>query len=105
MLKNIENIDPRVLKTKNSEAMLLSKRAISDSKKSRFLKEQEAKRLLSNLGLKNSINVYKMNDIVNKFLLAGDEFMPGMHLKQTIFTYRAWGSFTKMEFHSKENLT
>ena len=37
----------------------------------------------------------KMNEIVNKFLLAGDKFMPEMHLKQLRFTYSAWGSFTK----------
>ena len=36
-----------------------------------------------------------MNEIVNKFLLAGDKFMPEMHLKQPRFTYSAWGSFTK----------
>ena len=39
--------------------------------------------------------MYKMNDIVNKFLLAGDEFMPEMHLKQPGFTYSAFGPFTK----------
>ena len=37
----------------------------------------------------------KMNEIVNKFLLAGDKFMPEMHLKQSGFTYSACGSFTK----------
>ena len=36
-----------------------------------------------------------MNEIVNKFLLAGDTFMPGMHLKQTRFTYSTCGPFTK----------
>ena len=36
-----------------------------------------------------------MNEIVNKFLLAGDKFMPGMHLKQPRFTYSACGPFTK----------
>ena len=36
-----------------------------------------------------------MNDIVNKFLLAGDKFMPGMHLKQPGFTYSACRTFTK----------
>ena len=36
-----------------------------------------------------------MNEIVNKFLLAGDKFMPGMHLKQLGFTYSACGPFTK----------
>ena len=36
-----------------------------------------------------------MNKIVNKFLLAGDKFMPEMHLKQPGFTYSACGPFTK----------
>ena len=36
-----------------------------------------------------------MNEIVNKFLLAGDKFMPDMHLKQPRFTYSACGPFTK----------
>ena len=39
--------------------------------------------------------LYKMNEIVNKFLLAGDKFMPEMHLKQPGFTYSACGLFTK----------
>ena len=36
-----------------------------------------------------------MNEIVNKFLLAGDKFMPEMHLRQLCFTYSACGPFTK----------
>ena len=36
-----------------------------------------------------------MNEIVNKLLLAGDKFMPEMHLKQPGFTYSACGPFTK----------
>ena len=36
-----------------------------------------------------------MTEIVNKFLLAGDKFMPEMHLKQPEFTYSACGLFTK----------
>ena len=36
-----------------------------------------------------------MNEIVNNFLLAGDKFMPEMHLKQRGFTYSACGPFTK----------
>ena len=73
-------------------------------KKSGFVKEQEAKVLLSNLGIKLPLNkipllcdilfwVYKMNDTVNKFLLAGDKFMPEMHLKQPGVTYSACGPF------------
>ena len=38
---------------------------------------------------------YKMNEKVNKCLLAGDKFMPEMHLNQHGFTYSACGSFTK----------
>ena len=40
-------------------------------------------------------NRYKMNEIITKFLLAGDKFMPEMHLKQPGFTYSACGLFTK----------
>ena len=36
-----------------------------------------------------------MNEIINKFLLVGDKFMPEMHLKQTGFTYSGCGPFTK----------
>ena len=36
-----------------------------------------------------------MNEIVNKFLLAGETFMPEMHWKQRGFTYSAYGPFTK----------
>ena len=38
--------------------------------------------------------LYKMNEIVGKFLLAGDIFMPEKHLKQPGFTYSACGLFT-----------
>ena len=41
------------------------------------------------------MRLYKMNDIINKLLLAGDKFMPEMHLKQPGFTYSASGPFTK----------
>ena len=36
-----------------------------------------------------------MNEIVHKFLLVGDRFMPEMHLKQPGFTYSAFGPFTR----------
>ena len=38
-----------------------------------------------------------MNEIINKFLLAGDKFMPEMHLRQPGFTYIASGPFTKKQ--------
>ena len=39
--------------------------------------------------------MYKINEIVNKFLLAGDKSIPEMHLKQPGFTYSACGPFNK----------
>ena len=36
-----------------------------------------------------------MNEIINNFLLAGDNFMPEMHLRQPGFTFSACGPFTK----------
>ena len=36
-----------------------------------------------------------MNEIINRFLLVGDKFMPEMHLKQPVFTYSACDPFTK----------
>ena len=36
-----------------------------------------------------------MNEIVNKFLLAGDKFVSEMHLRQPGFTYSTCGTFTK----------
>ena len=36
-----------------------------------------------------------MNEIINKFLLTGDKFMPEMHLRQPGFTDNACGPFTK----------
>ena len=38
---------------------------------------------------------YKMNDIMHTFLLAGNNFMPEMHLRKPGFTYSACGPFTK----------
>ena len=57
------SIDSIVLKTKNVRTVLSSKCVISASKKSRFMKEQEAKGLLSSLGPKTPLN---------KILLLGD---------------------------------
>ena len=53
--KDTENINPRVLNTSNGRAMI-SKCAICGSKKSRFIKNQEAKGLLSNLGVRTPLS-------------------------------------------------
>ena len=50
--KDTENINSRVSKTSNNRTMISSKCAKCGSKKSRFIKNQEAKELLSNLGIK-----------------------------------------------------
>ena len=49
--KDTENINPRVSKTSNNRTMILSKCAKCGSRKSRIIKNQEAKGLLSNLGI------------------------------------------------------
>ena len=54
--KNTENINPKVSKTINIKTMILSKCAICGSKKSKLIKEQEVKALLSNLGIKTQLN-------------------------------------------------
>ena len=54
--KNTESIDPKVSKTRNDETMVLSKCAICGSKKSNFIKDQQAKGLLSNLGIRTPLN-------------------------------------------------
>ena len=61
--KNTESINPRVLQSSNGKTMMFSKCAICGSKKSKFIKEQKAKGLLSNLGIRTPLN---------KILLLGD---------------------------------
>ena len=78
---------------KNKEKqMLLSKCVVCDKKTSRFIKKQKASGLLSSLGIISPLSKipllgdvlfwkYKMKNKVNIFLLAGDKFMHGMHLR------------------------
>ena len=93
--------------------MRLSRCAVCDSKKLKFIKDQKAIRLLSRLEIEaaltkiplvgslwfNSIKQvntsHKMNKTVTNFLLAGDKFMPEMYLRQLGLTYSACGLFTK----------
>ena len=51
--KDTENIDPNISNTSNGKAIILSKCAICGSKKSRFIKNQEVKGLLSNVSIRN----------------------------------------------------
>ena len=61
--KDTESIDPKVPAPSNGKTMILSKCAICGSKKSAFIKKQEAKGLLNNLGIRTSLS---------KILLLGD---------------------------------
>ena len=63
--KDTENINPRVSNTNNGRKTILSKCAICSSKKSRFIKDQEVKGLLSNLGVKTQLSkVPLLSDIL-----------------------------------------
>ena len=54
--KNTENKNPKVARTKNRRIMLLSKCAVCDSKKLKFIKEREASGLLNSLGIKTPLS-------------------------------------------------
>ena len=56
MQKNTESIDPNISASSNGRTVILSKCAICGSKKSKFIKKQEAKELLSNLGIRTPLN-------------------------------------------------
>ena len=54
--RDTENFDPKMFRTKNNRLIMQSKCPVSRIKKSRFVKEQEAKGLLSNLGIKTPLS-------------------------------------------------
>ena len=54
--KDTENIDPKIVITKNNRLVMQSKCSVCGIKKSRFVKEQEAKVLFSNLGIKTPLS-------------------------------------------------
>ena len=62
--KDNKNIDPKIVK--NNRLVMQSKCSVFRIKKSRFLKEQEAKGLLSNLGLKTHLS---LNSMIKCFVL------------------------------------
>ena len=63
--KDIDNINPKVSKTNDGKTMILSKCAICGSKKSRFIKKQEASGILSNLCLRTPVSkVTSLGDIL-----------------------------------------
>ena len=54
--KDTENIDPKMVRTKNNRLIMEAKCSVCGIKKSRFVKEQEGKGLLSNLGIKTPLS-------------------------------------------------
>ena len=62
--KNTDSINPRVSATSNGRTMILSKCAKCDSKKSKFIKKQEAKRLLSSLSIRTPLSKIPLLDDV-----------------------------------------
>ena len=54
--KNTNNIDLKMMKTKNGRFVLSSKCAVCSRKKSKFMKEQEAEGLLTNLGIRTPLS-------------------------------------------------
>ena len=54
--KETSNIDPKMVKTKNNRLLMQSKCSVCKTKKSRFVKEQDTKGLLSNLGIKTPLS-------------------------------------------------
>ena len=56
MQRNTESIIPKTSATSNGKTMILSKCAICGAKKSKFIKEQESKGLLSNLGIRRPLS-------------------------------------------------
>ena len=62
--KNTANIDPKMVKTKNNRLLMQSKCSVCGTKKSRFVKEQDAKGLLSQLGIKTPLSKIPLMNVL-----------------------------------------
>ena len=62
--KDTENIDPKMVRAKNNRLIMQSKCSVCGIKKSRFVKEQEAKGLLSNLGIKTPLGKIPLSNVL-----------------------------------------
>ena len=75
-------------KANNGKAIFLSNCAVLDSKKFKFIKKQEAREILSSLGLKNTFkqnSAISCDEIINMVLLGVDNFLDEIHLIQPAF--------------------
>ena len=62
--RDTENIDPKIVGTKNNRLIMQSKCPACGIKKSRFVKEQEANGLLSNLGIKTPLSRIPLSNVL-----------------------------------------
>ena len=62
--KNTENLNSKIFKTKNNRLIMQSKCPVCGIKKSRFVKEPEAKGLLSNLGIKTPLSQIPLSNVL-----------------------------------------
>ena len=62
--KDTENIDPKIVRTKNNRLVMQSKCSACGIKRSRFVNEEEAKGLLSNLGIQTPLSKIQLLNIL-----------------------------------------
>ena len=62
--KDTENIDPKIVRTKNNRLLMQTECSDCRNKKSRFVKEQEVKGLLSNLGIKTPLSKISLLNVL-----------------------------------------
>ena len=62
--KDAENIDPKIVRTEKNRLVMLSKCSVCGIKKLRFVKEQEAKGLLTNSGIKTPLSKNTLSNIL-----------------------------------------
>ena len=62
--KGTENIDSKMVRTKNNRLVMQSNFSVCGIKKSRFVKEQEGKDLLSNLGIKTPLSKISLLNVL-----------------------------------------
>ena len=62
--RDSENIDPKMVRTKNNRLIMQSRRFVCGIKKSRFMKEQKVKGLLSNLRIKKPLSKFPLLNVL-----------------------------------------
>ena len=62
--EDTENIDPKIVRTKNNRLVMQSNCSVCGIKKSKFIKEQEAKGLWSNLGIKTPLTKIQLLNVL-----------------------------------------